>query len=192
MTFFRFLFIIAILVVLLTAAGATIVIVFGKEGALSALSTFVSGVRETKKFSDLGLRVSFTYPSDWKKEYLSYSLVRFWNEQSTMILEVEKMEKDKTRSLEEYTKENLREIAESAENDGIMFVLKENKDAPLGNKPGRRIKSFLGKEETVAPVAQVWAIDKDTVYSLSFSSALNEYERTVQFFENVIQSFEIK
>lgn len=182
MAFFRFLFVVVSIVIILTAAGA----------AVSTLPALVSGGNETKRFSDTGFGVSFFYSSDWKKEYISSSLVRFWNEKATMILEVEKMEKDKTHSLEEYTKENLREITESAESDGFTFVLEENKDTTLGGKSAHRIKALLGKEGTVAPAVQVWAIDNGIVYSLSFSSALNEYENTVQSFENVIQSFGIK
>ena len=194
MQFFRFVSIVVLVLLALTSAGAVLVVLFGSNDSRSSLEALFSDTGGIQTFRDRANGLSFFYPSTWKKEYLPFDMVRFQtpDEHAAMIAQVKKMQKEKLRTLQEYTWENLSEIVESAEHDGFTFVLEESIPVKLSGRDGHRISTVMEKDEQIIRAIQLWAVVGDRVYSFSFSAALTEYDSAVQSFEDVIQSVTIQ
>lgn len=190
MAFFRFVFFVVLLFIALTLAGTAIVVMFGKEGTLTALIGGTAG--DTKRFSDRALGISFRYPSQWKISYAGSDTVRFSHERHAVVLTVTKEEKERALTLEEYTKENLKEITESAEHEGLTFVLKESLATTLSGNPAHRLSSLMQKDGETLQAFQIWSIANGRVYSLSYSAPGGEGETAVKTFDTLIQTVVIK
>ncbi|MBI4252561.1 hypothetical protein HY623_00045 [Candidatus Uhrbacteria bacterium] len=143
-------------------------------------------------FDNRDFGISFSYPSEWKKEYPSKTMIRFSQDPVAMIFEGKELDAQKIRTLAKYTKENLSEIAESAEASGFTYVLEESAPAMLGGKEAHRISVLMEKEWHTLRVVQVWSIVNDRIYAVSFSAPLNGWPTAVQSFENVLQSLKIR
>lgn len=143
-------------------------------------------------FRDRDFGVSFSYPTEWKKEYLSKTMIRFSQVPIALIFEGKKIDAKKTYALDEYTKENLREIAESAEISGFTYILEESAPATLGGKEAHRVSALMGKEGHTLRVVQMWSISGGRIYMVSFSAPLNDWSAAVQSFEKVLQSLRIR
>lgn len=191
MAFFRFIFFVVLLFVVLTLAGAAIVVIFGNEGMLTSLVGTVSG-GETKRFNDRDWGISLRYPSQWKTAYAGSDTVRFSHERQAVVLTVKKQEQESVLTLEEYTKGNLKEITESAEHEGLTFVLKESLETTLSGNPAHRLSSLLQKEGEIIRAFQIWSIANGRVYSLSYSTPAGEGETAVKTFDTLIQTVVIK
>ncbi len=182
MHFLRFIIFVSALMVILTLVGVGIVI-FSNQANPSAAQIV---------FRDRDFGVSFSYPSEWKKEYPSKTMIRFSQEPIALIFEGKKMNAEKTYTLDTYTKENLREVAESAETSGFTYVLEESASATLGGKEAYRISVLMEKEGHTLRVVQIWSISDGRIYAVSFSAPLNDWSAAVQSFENVLESVHIK
>lgn len=182
MHFLRFIIAVSALMVILTLVGVGVVIFLNPSNQSAAQAVF----------RDREFGISFSYPSEWKKEYSSKTMIRFSKESIAMIFEGKKMDAKKTYTLDEYTKENLREIAESAETSGFTYVLEESVPATLGGKEAHRIFALMEKEGHTLRVVQMWSISGDRIYAISFSAPLNDWSAAVQSFEHVLQSYRIR
>lgn len=182
MHFLRFIIVVSALMVILTLGGVGIVIFSNQTNPSPALAVF----------SDSDFGVSFSHPSEWKKEYPSKTMIRFSQESIALIFEGKKMDAKKTYTLDRHTKENLREITESAETSGFTYVLEESAPATLGGKEAYRISVLMEKEGHTLRVVQMWSISGDRIYAISFSAPLNDWSAAVQSFENVLQSLKIR
>lgn len=182
MHFLRFIIAVSALMVILTLVGVGIVIFSNQTIPASPQAVF----------SDRDFGVSFSYPSEWKKEYPSKTMIRFSKESVALIFEGKKMDAKKTYTLDQYTKENLREIAESAETSGFTYVLEESASATLGGKEAYRISVLMEKEGRTLRVVQMWSISGERICAVSFSAPLNDWSVAVQSFENVLQSLKIR
>lgn len=182
MHFLRFIIVVSALTVILTLGGVGIII-FSNQANHSAAQAV---------FRDRDFGISFSYPSEWKKEYLSKTMIRFSKESIALIFEGKKMDAKKTYTLDQYTKENLREITESAETTGFTYILEESMPATLGGKEAYRISVLMEKEGHTLRVVQTWSISNDRIYAVSFSAPLSDWSTAVQSFENVLQSLKIR
>lgn len=191
MAFFRFIFFVVLLFVALTLAGAAVVVMFGNEGTLTALiGRGTAG--DTKRFNDRLLGISFRYPSQWKTAYAGSDTARFSHERQAVVLTVTKQENESILTLEEYTKENMKEITESAEHEGFTFVLKESLATTLSGNSAHRFSSLLQKDGEMIQAYQIWSIANGRVYSLSFSAPAGEGETAIKTFDTLIQTVVIK
>lgn len=187
MIFVRFILFFVALIVVLTAVGATLIIL--SDGFDVSQIRFGDGMRT---YRDRASGVAFSYPSSWEREYLGLEMVRFAHGKRTFVFSIKNLEPDDVRTLDEYTGENLREIAESAEHDGFTVVIEESTPSLIGGHDGHRITTLIGKDEQIVRAVQHWMIINDRVMTITFSAPLNEFDDARQEFESVIQSVEIE
>ncbi len=186
----RFILFFVIVIGALIGAGFGVVALFDSTTFAQSGAVKREGM---KTFRDAKLGLSFSYPDDWKEERLPFGMVRFTQEEDetpVMITQVSKQEVE--RSLAEYTKETMTEIAESSEQDGFTFILEESIETTLGGREAFRISAFMERDERVMRSVQIWSVAAGRVYSFTFSAQLTVFDNAVQMFENVLESVEIK
>lgn len=190
MAFIRFILFFVLVIGMLIGAGAGFVALFDNT---QFAEIDAEKREEMKTFRDAKYGLSFSYPNDWKEERLPFGMVRFTRgEDEAPVMIVQTSEQETKRSLTEYTKETMAEIAESSERDGFTFILEESMATTLGGREAFRISALMERDERVVRSVQVWSVVEGRVYLFTFSAQLTVFDDSVQTFENVLKSVKIK